>query len=297
MYLEQAGTQFNRLRPEMRQALEEKILSFGKQVRYKFNIVKDNPDPTKHNGDKLYPNVYTLDPCVIDWTDKDEKRTGESRGKKLALVIDTNEKGDPTRFKKVQVFARDKGILTINLETDEGVQTAMYMELHPKHNGGDYADKTKNQVFSRIDEIANAKNARTERTARVKALNAAQSMSDTDLVTFADAMQWDSTEELEVLRNKAEELADTDPVFFNDLVEGKAIEYKALVKQAMDRNLIGYDPAEFKVFWVSNNTVITITSPANSKSEVDQIAEYLQVGGAKADEVYKKIKSLLKAKA
>jgi hypothetical protein len=92
-------------------------------------------------------------------------------------------------------------------------------------------------------------------------------------------------------------LADTDPIFFNDLVESKSLEYTGTCKTSVDRNLIGYDPAEFKVFWVSNNTVICVTSPANNKSEVDQIAEYLQLGGAKADEVYKKIKSLLKSES
>lgn len=295
MNLEQAGTH-NRLRPEFLQAIEEKVKGFGKFVRYNFDLVKDNPDPAKYNGAKIYPNVYTLDPCVIEFVDKDEKRTGESRGKKVALVFDTDEKGNPSRFKKVQVFARDKGILKLNLEKEEDFSTAMYLEIHPKHKGGQFADKDKFQVFARIDEVSNAKNQRAERTARVKALNAAQGMSEEELRAFADAMTWDSTLEEEVLRNMAEQEADENPISFNTLVEGKEVEYRSTVKKAIDRSLIAFDPAEYKFIWVGNQQTITILSPDGDKTEIEKLSEWLQVGGKSAEDIYKRIQSLLKGK-
>jgi len=108
----------------------------------------------------------------------------------------------------------------LNLEDNrDDFYMAMMLELHPKNKDSKFASKTLRHMVTRIDENAAAKEARTERSERLKALNVAQGMSDTELIDFADAMQWDSTEEMEVLRNKAEELADTDPIFFNDLVE------------------------------------------------------------------------------
>ena len=42
---------YNDLSPKLRQELEDKVASFGKSVRYKFDIAKPNPDPTKYNGE------------------------------------------------------------------------------------------------------------------------------------------------------------------------------------------------------------------------------------------------------
>src|SRR5690242_12881790 len=63
MLLQQVA-HFNDLSPKLRETLENKVRGFGKQVRYKFDISHQNPDPTFHNGKILYPNIYTLDPTV-----------------------------------------------------------------------------------------------------------------------------------------------------------------------------------------------------------------------------------------
>jgi hypothetical protein len=229
-------------------------------------------------------------------TDRDDKRNGESRSKKIALIDSLDEKGVPNRFKKIQVFARDKSILTLNLDKEDDIQKAMYLELHPKHKGGDYADNTKNQVFSRIDEQAAAKTARTERTERVKALNIAQAMSHKELIDFADAMTWDSAELEEVLRNKVEELADTDPIFFNDLVKGKQVEYQSIIQQGLNKGIIAFDPTDYKFLWAGNKQVITVLSPTGTQSENEKFAEFFQVGGKKAEETFKKLKALVETK-
>jgi hypothetical protein len=41
---------FNDISPKLRLELERKVESFGKRVRYKFDIAKPNPDPEKYNG-------------------------------------------------------------------------------------------------------------------------------------------------------------------------------------------------------------------------------------------------------
>ena len=286
---------YNNLSAKLREEIEAKLKGFGKSVRYKFDISKPNPDPAKYNGDTVWPNRYTLDPAVWDVTDPYEV-AGKSKSKKIGIVEAVDENGKPNRFRKIRVMAPQKGVLILDLEnSQEDYYTAFALELHPKLIGGKFEDKNAYRVVTRIDENAEAETKRKERTARKKALDAAESMEDADIVNFADAMMWDSGEPANILRNKVEELAETDPEFFNDLIEKKEIQVRALVKQALDKRIITHDPVENKFMWASNMQLITALPVSLTANHVQQFAEWLVVGGTKAEEVHKKIKELSKA--
>ena len=285
---------YNNLSAKLREEIEAKIKGFGKSVRYKFEISKPNPDPAKYNGDTVWPNRYTLDPAVWDVTDPYEV-AGKSKSKKIGIIEAVDENGKPNRFRKIRVMAPQKGVLILDLENQEDYYTAFALELHPKLIGGKFEDKNAYRVVTRIDENAEAETKRKERTARKKALDAAESMEDADIVNFADAMMWDSGEPANILRNKVEELAETDPEFFNDLIEKKEIQVRALVKQALDKRIITHDPVENKFMWASNMQLITALPVSMTANHVQQFSEWLVVGGTKAEEVHKKIKELSKA--
>lgn len=290
--------QFNDLSPELRKKIEDKVRGFGKTVRYKFNISNENPDPQKHDGKVIWPNVYTLDPATFYINDPYEK--GNNKSKRIGLIDTVEfENGHPVvkRFRKIKVDGKYKGILTLQLqEIDEHFEFAVYLEMHPKLSNGEFLDKSKMQVFTRIDEQAQAVTARAERTAKKLASDIAEKMSDKEIVDFADAMLWDSSEEMVLLRNKVEELAETNYEFFNDLVEGKNIEYQALVKKAMDRGIINYNPDESNFIYASNKQVIASLSVSGDKSPEHKLAQWLMGGGVKEQEVFKKIKSLTESK-
>lgn len=284
---------YNDFSPKLKAEIEARIDSFGKRVRYKFDIANRNPDPEK-KGEVIYPFAYTLDPVTFSIVDKYEDRENKQKVKKVGIVETTKEDGNPEIFRRIRIYERDKGIKEFNLEKIEDRESVFYLELHPKLSGGLFADADKRQLISRIDEQAASKTSRTERTARVKALNVAQGMSDKELHDFADAMSWDSSDDVEILRNRVEELAETNPVFFNDLVDGKSLEYQAAITQAINNKLISFDPADYKFVWVGNNQTIVLLPTQGDKTEIQKMAEWLQLGGQKAEEVYKKIKSLLK---
>lgn len=290
---------YNDFSPEFIEKLEEKINKFGKIVRYRFDIEKENPDKTYYNGKMVFPQTYTLDPTVFSVRDEYEKRPGKAKLKTVANIKEAtmNEHGVliPT-FNKIRVTAGMRGILRLDLTKEEDKDTCMICELHPKLKGGEFADSDKVPVFSRIDEQADATAQRTERTSRLKALNVAQEMSDAQVREFAAAMLWDDTQDMEVLRNEAETLADSDPVFFNDLVEGKTIEALALSKRALDMGIIVFDPAEYKMYWGGNKQTVVMLNVQGDKNEVQKFADWLLTGDKGAD-VFKKLKSLTKEKA
>ena len=297
MLLQQTA-HFNDLSPKLREELEKKIEGFGKHVRYKFDISHSNPDPTFHNGKILWPNMYTLDPTVWNIVDKYEDRKDKQKSKRIALVDGVDEKGLPNKYRKIRMHERQKGILVLDLlENPEHIDIAMAIELHPKLTGGMFSDVTKKQVITRIDEQATAKKERAERSAKSKARRAAEEFDSKGVVNFADAMLWDSTEDELILRNQIEELAETNPEFFNDLVEGKMIEYQSAVKQALDRKIIAFDPAEYKFTWTGNFQTIVMLNNIGEKTEIQKMADWLQSGGAKEKAVYDKIKAMIKDKS
>jgi len=299
--LQQEGV-WNDLSPKLRERLEQKILSFGKVVRFKFNISHPDPDPEKKAAKGIvYPANYTLKQVTFNIDDKDEKREGKQRYKKIGMVETTEViegRVTPKTFKRVRVEAKEKGQKKYELEKSEDVREVMYLLLHPRNKDGFFPDPAKRQEVSIIDEQAAATASMKLRSEKRKALNAVEDMSHKDLVNFADAMGagWDSSEDETILRNKAEDLAENDPAYFNDKISGKKVEYGALVKQAMARNIITFDPAEYKFAWAGNKQTITVLSPVGLDSEQDKFAEWLQVGGTKADEVAKKLKSLVNDK-
>lgn len=290
----QKANHFNDLSQALRSKLEEKVRSYGNKVRYKFKISHENPDPEKYNGSIVWPSMYVLDPCTFRITDPHEDRANISKSKEIGLIDKLDKEGKPESFKKIKIFDRNRGELSLDLTDAEEFDKAMYLELHPKLKDGLFSDKNKQQLIERIDERKDAKIQREQRSTKTKALRVAEEMSEEQVKAFADAMLWDSTEEPFLLQNKVEELAETNPEFFNDLVAGKNIEYQSTIKRAMDKQIIGFDPAAYKYIWSSNQQVITVLQPVGTKNHVEKLAEWLMTGGQKSDEVYKKIKSLIK---
>jgi hypothetical protein len=285
----QGTIKYNNISDKLRLELEKKIESFGKIARYKFNISHPNPDKTLHSGKKeVWPAIYTLKPTVFTIIDPYDKQR-----KNIALYNGLDNDGK-LRFKKIKVNAVAEGNYALDLTDPDNQQIACVLELHPRLVDGQFKDKNKMQMIVRIDEKKLAGEKRTERSERVKALNKAQSMSEKEIVQFADAMLWDSADEPSILRDRIEEMAETTPSAFNKLFDGKSVEYRATIKKALDKQVIGFNPAEWKFIWSANQETLTVLQPIDGLNEVEQLAEFLMTGGEKGDKTYTTLKSLLK---
>lgn len=292
---------FNDLSPKLMGELEEKIKSFGKRVRFKFNISSNNPDPEKYNGPTIWPQMYVLDPITFDIVDPHEKREGKSKQKKIGMVEMTDDKGIPTSFHRMRVHKRQLGIVLFELEDAEGIQSiedqmyVMYLLLHPKLSGGRFANKSQKMIIELVDEQKEAREGRERRKERSLARAVAEGMEESGIRQFAAAMLWNEHEDIEVLRDKTEALAEHDPTMFNDLLEGKSVEYRAMIKRALDQQVIAYNPAEFTYLWANNQQkIVSMGAALGNENEVGRFGDWLMTNGVKGDEVYKKIKSLVK---
>jgi len=295
MLLDNVG-QINDLSPKFRKEIEDRVKSFGKQVLYKFDISSNNPDPSKADGPVIWPHIYTLDPRRFTIKDPYEDRAGKQALKQIAIITEIDTDNKAVKFGKVQVKGRDKGQLRLDLDNNEDFAYAMFLELHPKHRGGLFADKTKHQVFVRIDEEADAKTKRQERSEKLKAMEKAQGLSDAEVRQFADAMTWDSTEKIVVLRSRIEDMAENEPVFFNEmLAEGnRVVQVSATLKRAADKGIIAFDSIDYRYFYVGSNQTIAVLQPVGDKTELQKMTDWIIGSGKDGDAVLKKIESLLK---
>lgn len=287
--LEQVTT-FNDLSPKLRAEIEKWIEELPSTVRFKFDISHPNPDPQKYNGDTIWPFIYSLTPITFQITDKAEDRKDKQQVKRIGIVKTLDKDGKPEQFTRVRVNESDKGILILKKEDPDHADMLAYIYLHPKFKAGKFKDNL-NPIFYLIDVTKVAQDERVQRKDRKKAMEAAEAMSNKEVKEFADAMQWEETDDLEYLRNKVEDMAEKTPKMFNDLYGSKDIEYRATVKRALDAQLIVFDPVEYKFSYAGGNVIVVLGDNGSDKSEVDRLSEWLQTAGAA---VYKKIKSLSK---
>lgn len=307
MALEQEGI-YNDLSTKLREKLETRINSFGRYVRYKFNLARKNPDPTNYNGLVVYPSQYNLHPVQWKITDTDETeeriKAGKQRIKNIGVIekAERDERGNiQYRYVGLRITDIEKGVKIFDMEKEEDRTMVASLELHPKNGNGLFFNNQMVAMFSRIDETQNALNERTERTARKKAMDAAELMSDTEVIEFADAMateEWNSTQDLLFLRNMLEKLAETTPVLFNDLVKSEKLKIRAIIKKAIDNKLLTHNPAEGSLSWVSTGQqIIALGVNASEKNDTERFAEWISESGSKGDFVYKKLKSLIEKPA
>lgn len=286
---------FNDLSPALKQKLEARIASYGKKVRYKFSISNANPDPLKENGPIIWPTNYTLDPIVFDIVDLEEKRDGKSRAKKIGMVDKVDDKGIPFAFKRVRIPGKNAGIFELELEDNpDDIRMAMYIELHPKLGNGLFQDKKRIPIITRIDEKKDSQEKREIRSSKAKALQLAGQMSDAEIREFAAAMTWDDSDEMEILRDKVEMEAENDPVSFVKLASTEKMKYQALVKRALIKGTLFYDPVGGR-FLDAKQQTITVLGLASGQNEVEQFAEFLMTNGKKGEEIYKRIEAATKS--
>lgn len=292
MLLETVG-KINAISEKLREEVEQRVLSFGNSVRYQFNISKPNPDPEKRAGQFIWPHIYTLQPRTFVITDPYAKR-GLQSAIKVGLVNRLDEKGEKVElWGKVQIEGQNRGMIECDLTTPEGIATAMYLEMHPKNADGVFSSDMY-KVFSRIDEQKYSAEKRAERSLRKKAMDIAEAMSDSEVMKFAAAMSWTETK-VEILRNDIEEMAEQEPAYFLELHAegGKTIEYQAAVQKAKDKGEIVYNGVDNTYTW-KNGKVITMLAVESSKTDIEQMAVWLETGGEQAQQAYKKIQSLIK---
>lgn len=288
----------NDLSPKLREIMEKKINDWGDFVRYKFNIDHADPHP-ENKGKRVWPAIFTLGPVTFQITDPYESRPGISKLKTIGLVKEIDpEKGHPIAYHRIEVKAPTEGFKQLDLRDPFEKEQCMLMELHPKHTGGMFFDKTKGEgVFQRIDELALAKANKTSRDLRRAAMNVAADFDEQEVRDFISALGNDESRPIEILQEELAELAEKQPVIFTDQFNTGNWEWRATLKRAFDKQIIVHHPVEDKVTFSSSGETIAVLTrvEGDTKSLNHRTADALQAQGDKGDKLFKRIGVLVKA--
>lgn len=289
--LDQTGTKpiYNNLSPQLREQLEKKAKEAGRYVKYKFAIAKRNPDQEmKTGGEYLYPLRWALTPVSFSITDP-----YDGLRKRIGMVTRLKEFGAPDDgFKRVLLEEQFRGTLTLDMEHMPDQDMFMYLELHPKLEGGQFRDNNEMAVFKRMDDVKEAKTSLTARENRANAMFAVTGMSQQAIQDFACAMGWDETQDPSIIRDKVMELAEKDPQWFREFIDNKSIEYRAVIKRAMDNNIIAWQPVENKFVWSSNGLTIAILDRCEDGKVLERMSDWI-ITSKNGQDVYIKLKGML----
>lgn len=289
--LDQVGTEpvYNNLSPKLRETLEKRAAEQGRYVKYKFSIAKRNPDgELKTGGEYLYPLRWALTPVTFSITDPHDKLR-----KRIGIVKELKEYGAiADRFGRVFLDEQFAGVLTLDLQSHADQDAFMFLEMHPKLEGGDFRDKNEMAIFRRIDEVVEARTSLTARENRANAMFVASQMAAQEIKDFASAMGWNENEDINIIRDKVMELAEKDPNWFIQFIDNKSIEYRAVIKRAMDNNIISWLPVENKFVWSANNQAIAVLDRCEDGKVLERMSDWLTTS-KNGQEVFTKIKGLL----
>lgn len=285
--------QYNKLSPELRVRLNKEREIVGDFVKYKFYIAKKNPD-AQHaaDGEYIYPATYTLTPVTYNILDP-----GDSKYKLIGLAtgIATYGEIEEVTLERISIPGRFAGILTLDLKYMEHRAMFEFLQMHPKLEGGMFRDKNIPAMLARVDDLKEAKTKLKQKELRSTALMVATRMQEKEVRDFSAAMNWNELEDLDMLRDKLTEIADKDPLFFQKFIDDPLLESKAVVRRALDANIIAWIPVENKFVWVSNGSTIAMLERGEGEEYMDKMAHWFRAH-KNGDEVYKKMKALLSGK-
>ena len=290
--LEKVG-HYNDLSPKLRKKLDDKIASFGEGVRVRFDISHENPDPEKQSGMIIFPNLYTLQPATFNILDKDEDRPDAQRTKRIGMVESIDANGRPERFRRIRVKDSQQGEIYLDLNKIEDIESLGYLLLHPKLTKGWFSDERAKKVVSIVDEMQEAIEERKERSARKKAMDYAEKMSDKEVYDFADALGWNTSVNIGIIRNDIEDMAENEYDYFNTLTDSERLQYQSVIQKAIYAKVIYYNPSDVSFAWGGSNQKFAQLSPVGEKNEVEKLAEFFINGDTKIKGVYTKIKNIL----
>lgn len=292
--LQSIDNKYNIISPKLREKLNQARKEAGKVVKYKFYIAHKNPDGEQRASPELiYPMTYTLTPIkfsVLDPGDGLMKEIGLTHGKERQF-------GDIEDyvFRRVQVHERQQGLLSLDLSDPEQIEKFEYLEMHPKMEGGMFRDQRSPAMFVRIDELRESKTRLRDRETRSQALYVATKLTEDEIRSFAAGMNWEETQDLDILRDKVTNLADKDPDFFRKYLDDPKTEFKTTTKRAMDAGIISWIPVENKFIWATNGVTIALLERADGSDFLDRMADWF-MSHKNGPDTMKKLRGLLAGK-
>jgi len=208
------------------------------------------------------------------------------------------------KVKKCQKFVVDGGgangsvgaRFDLHGDSIEEMQWHQFFSICNYNTSNPNADVNTTKLIRLVDPGAEAKERTKKRSVLRDALVLHEDMKAEDIRMVAASLNWDSADDIQVLRDKIGDYAMKSPAEFIERISNAETKNKAELRLAFDKGVIAYDPAKHQVKWGESGTVIASLDRVEGKDYLETLNEYLATsknGGTIVTAIRKKVSAAI----
>lgn len=264
-------------------------LSATQIVQFRLLKRKPNPDPQKKAGAYIYPNITLR---LQFWINDKENGVTE-----IAAVQSLMPNGD-IRYQKFHVDGAEtkEGMFLLYGADILHQKIYPYLLMSPENASSPFCvgeEGKENALYEIVDAKREAKINVNRVSALRTALTAIENMDDSDLILFNSALGGKTTDEPEEMIDRLNKLAMANPLDFIQKIDAQEMKVKALIRQALESNIIQYDTMQHRYLWIDSQETIATLDRVDGVDEVALFAEWL-ITSKDGEKIQKMIKQLIK---
>lgn len=286
---------FNNLSEEFRKELP--TLEHGEVVTFHMltGVVNNDPDTTQRERNPIfYPKAR------IPMRDRVFDKYQGTNGKFIEIGVVTEDDGEnPTRFLR---FCPGEGESRFNgkfsLTGGNGMDDEIFQFLWvSNYNAGKEKRDTKEApLFEYVDVIADSKKHTKKYDDLYVAMELANDMTDGEIRDFASAMNFSTSNPIEVIRTQVKQFAIENPEDFGARLVNPDTKLRALINKANAAGHIKFDALTYKVAWGKNDTVFATLIKQEGLTWQDTLVQWLNTA-ENGQQVQKQINGLIRNNA
>lgn len=189
--------------------------------------------------------------------------------------------GNDPRFHQIMTDPARNGFFSYRESVPEEAEIIDFLLCSNDFASNPYRSKHEEPLYDIVDNVKVAKHKYKIAHDKALAYRLLDSWNETQVKDFAAAMGWDDTDEDVVLRGKVYDMIENPSgngaSEFKSMAEDPELEYRSLLKRAMDKNIVTFSPQEYTLTIPSTGTVIPLDRVYN-KNEYDMFVAWLEKG-------------------
>jgi hypothetical protein len=209
--------------------------------------------------------------------------------------------GKILRCKKFMLGNHENQLLGVNFQlygnNDLHRQWYAFFQLCNINKSNPRRNQSADVKIEEVDFEAEGKVRASKRNSLREALNTVEGMDNIAVMTFATAMNWDTTgQKPGTVKDRISEYAERAPGEFLSVYNSPDMRVKSLVKQAIMRGIIRYDRPGRQMLWAESGQTLAILDRSESGNELDMMAAWVK-GSIDGHNVISTLESMLVGKA
>lgn len=261
------GLPVNEVSDEVKKYLEKNPMPDVVKYRLLNGTVNKDPKAVKGKDDILYPSntQIVLKSRFIDPGTKQPVTIGK---------IKSFDEKQVTAWDVVNVLASNRGLIVLHKGVVEEFEMYDVFELLNENASNPFRDQSAPKLFERIDENKTAQRIVDAGKQRAKMYRYVDLMDDQELriVHAANGGNWEDSPSVAIAN--LYQLIDKDATKFEKMVDDKSTLVKAIIKRAMEANVITFNPMTNQFSWTGGSVIATLDRKEGVDS-LDLFAEWL----------------------